>query len=80
MCVLFKKRIEDPAKKTAAKGMCAFSFQIVFLIDGNSGKDAEGLPQNGKTAEGNEERNQCQPQPQIIGRAAQQIGAVGHFQ
>ena len=80
MCLPFEKRVEKPEKKTAEKGVQEFSLEVVFFVDGDCGKDTEGLSQNRKAAKGNKESNQCQPETNIIGRLTQQICPVCHFQ
>ena len=55
MCLWNEKWIEKITEQTAEKGVQKLPFEVVFFVDGNSGKHPEGLSQNGKTAEGNEE-------------------------
>ena len=72
-----KKHIEG---QTAEKGIGEFPFDVVFFYDGDRGKHAEGLPQDGKTAEGNKKGNKGEPQAKGVGGKAQEISAVCHFQ
>ena len=80
LCLLDEKWIEDITEKTAEKGIHEFPFEVVFFADGDGGKNAEGLTQDGKTAKGSEEGCEGQTQAEIIGGLAHKIGAVGHFQ
>lgn len=52
--------------QTAAKGVAELALEIVFFADRHGGKYAEGLSQNGKTAEGDEKGGQGQPQRKLI--------------
>ena len=80
MCLLNEKWIEDITEKTAEKGVAEFPFEVVFFADGDGGQNAEGLPQDGKSAKGSEEGREGQTQAEAIGGLAQKPGTVGHFQ
>ena len=80
MCLLFENRKEGITEQTAEKGITEFPFEVVFFIYGDSRKDAEGLPEDGKAAKGNQKSNSRQPQSKVIRGKAQQICTVCHFQ
>ena len=80
MCLLFENRKEGITEQAAEKGIAELPFEVVFFMYGYSGKDAEGLPEDGKAAKGNQKGNSRQPQAKVIRGKAQQICTIGHFQ